>query len=414
MKRKVWFILLCSFLAMYYNGLHATTIVQGQDSTYAGKQLCLYTWNDGWKYSKTILDSCTVASDGQFSFQFELSETRKAYINLGKHLGCLFVEPQKTYSINLPNYELPSETDLLNPYFEPQELLLSFNELPQDDLNQLIVKFEDAFDLQWMQLISEPITPQRIEQAMKEIDSICPPSQHEFMQQYRDYRFALMVNLHATSAPDLSIKTYFLDKPVLYHQPAYWEAFEAIFPHFDHLSGLYNNTPLFELALMQKVETGDLPVSKLKYISTPKNKEIAHFIEKKKTSLQKGSPIHLGTLVNILGDSIPSDQLYFQKAYLMFTHTRLNECEAIITYADKMNKKYKEKCLFLVIFTDETEQPVAKISKNMRDKSFLFSTAKNPHLIQQFNVTHVPAYFVLDATSKLAEVPAPEPKNFVP
>ena len=414
MKKESWYIWFCILFACT-TSLHATTThVQGQDSTYAGKQLYLYSWNDGWEYTKTILDSCIVQPDGVFSFQFELKETRKAQLSLGKYEGCLFVEPGKTYSINLPAYELPSKADLLNPYYRPQEILLSCNQLPKDDLNQLIVNFEDAFDEQWMQLLQTDITPQRIEQAMAHIDSVCPPTEHPFMQEYRHYRYALMVNLHASSAPDLSIRTYFLDQPVLYHQPAYWEAFEAIFPYFDHLSGLYSNTALFELAIMQKVETGDLPLTKLKYITTPKNKEIAHFIEKKKGALQKGHLIQLGAMVNLRGDSIASSDLNFPKAYVLFTHTRLNECDAIITYADKMNKKYKDKCLFLVIFTDETEQPIEKACKNIRDKSWFFSATKNPHLQQQFNQTHVPAYFLLDANSQLMQVPAPEPKNFEP
>ena len=159
----------------------ATTIIQGQDSTYAGKQLCLYTWNDGWGYTKTIYDTCTVSPNGEFQFQFDLEDTRKAQVTLGKYEGCLFIEPGKTYSINLPSYEEPTKADLLNPYFQPQELLLSFNKLPKDDINQLITQFEDAFDEQWMQLLQANITPQRIEQAMLVIDSICPPTQHPLL-----------------------------------------------------------------------------------------------------------------------------------------------------------------------------------------------------------------------------------------
>ncbi len=395
--------------------LHAaTTLVQGQDSTYAGKQLYLYTWNDGWEYTKTIFDSCTVAPNGEFQFQFDLEETRKAQVTLGKYEGCIFVEPGKTYSINLPSYEEPSKADLLNPYYQPQELLLSFNNLPKDDINQLITLFEDAFDKQWMQLLQANITPQRIEQAMMVIDSICPITENHFFEQFRMYRYALMVNLHAASAPDLSIRTYFLNNPVLYHQPAYWEAFEAIFPHFDHLAGLYNNTELFELALMQKVEAGDLPLAKLKNITTPRNKEIAHFIEKNKGIMQKGHTLQLGTLVNLLGDSIVMNELNFQKVYLIFTNTQLNECEALISYADKMNQKFKEKCLFLVIFTDETEQPIKRICKKTRNKAWFFAAHKNSHLTQQLNLTHVPAYYLLDSNCKLLQAPAPEPQNFEP
>jgi hypothetical protein len=165
---------------------------------------------------------------------------------------------------------------------------------------------------------------------------------------------------------------------------------------------------------MQKVESGDLPISRLSYISTPENQKIAHFIEQNKKSLQKGHPIHLGTLVNIQGDSIDSNDLNFPKAYIAFTNTRLNECEAIIAYADKMNKKFQHRCLFLVIFTDESERAIQKACKGIRNKTWYFAATKNQHLLQQFNNTHVPAYYLLDANSKLMQVPAPEPQNFEP
>ena len=118
--------------------LCATTIIQGQDSSYIGKKLSLYTWNDGWEYTKTILDTCTVAPNGQFTFEFTINETRKAQLTLGKYEGCIFVEPNKRYSVNLPVYETPTPADQLNPFYKPQELLLSLNQLPQDDINHQI------------------------------------------------------------------------------------------------------------------------------------------------------------------------------------------------------------------------------------------------------------------------------------
>lgn len=402
----LWF---CSCFASAKN-----TIVQGKDSTYAGALLELYSWDDGWGYSKTLLDSCTVQADGTFIFQFDLTETRKAQIDLGTHTGSLFVEPGKHYSINLPAYSLPSTANLLNPYYQPQELLLSFNNLPYNDLNQRITRFEDAFDAQWIALLNEPITPQRIEKAMQHIDSICPPDTSVFMQQYRNFRYALMVNLHTSSAPDLSIKTYFLHSPVLYHQPAYWEAFEAIFPHFQHISGLHTNIPLFELALMQKVEQGDLPVSRLRHIETPTNAQIAHFIEKKKQVLQAGYHVEIDTLVNIHGETIIWSDYNFPQAYVIFGHTTLRETLADIDYVAKMHPKYKNKCLFLLIFTDQTNQSIIQACRALKKYPFIVSTADNPTIVNAFKQQHVPAYYLLDTNSNLVRVPAPEPKNFTP
>lgn len=415
MNRLFTLIIVALFVFAVQPTIAKTTIVHGSDSTYAEQTLRLYTWDDGWGYTQTILDSCTVQTDGTFRFEFQLNETRKAFLQLGKYEGCLFIEPGKTYHINLPAYSPISSSDLLNPYYQPQELLVSFNNLPATDLNVKIATFEDAFDAQWNKLISrQPISPQDIEQAMSAIDSICPPDSNSFLQEYRHFRYALMVNLHASTAPDLSIKTYFLHQPVLYHQPAYWEAFEAIFPHFDQLTGLYSNLPLFELAMMQKVESGDLPANKLKYIQTPQNKLIAQSIQEKKSTLAVGHTIQLDQIVNIHGDTIRWKELSFPKAYIIFANSKLRESLSDIDYVRKMSRKYKDKCLFLLIFTDDDIKSVQQACIPLSNHDFIATTIQNPQLIKIFNQMHAPAYFVLDTNSKLAQVPAPEPKNFIP
>ncbi len=393
----------------------ATTTVKGQDSTYIGTTLYLQTWDDGWQYTKTVLDSCTVGKDGRFCFSFDLKTTRKAYIPLGHYTGSLFVEPGKSYEIALPVNTPISATEAVNPYFRAEEWLVSFTNLPNNDINRQIIDFEDAFDLYWELLLKEAtITPQHIEQAIAALDSIFPPSDHEFVEQYKTYRYALMVNLYAAGAPDLSISNYFLQQPVLYHQPAYWEAFEAIFPHFDHISGLYDNTPLFELAVMQKVESNDLPISKLNHIKTPENKKIADAIRIKKLSQKAGHYIAIDTLTNIEGETIVWDELHFPKAYVIFTHSQLNECRADIEFVEKMSRKYPDKCLFLLIFTDESIASIQQACTALPYKGFVFSLQQNPVLSTLFYQTYAPAYYLLDSESHLIQVPAPEPKNFVP
>lgn len=415
MRLQLRILLLLPLLLAWHSATASTTIVYGKDSTYIGQKLQLYSWDDGWNYNKTLLDSCHVNADGSFRFKFSLSETRKAYIHLGKYNGCLFVEPGKTYHINLPLYEAESQADLLNPYYQPQELLLSFTNLAKDDLNMQIAAFEDAFDHQWALLLKQqPITPQHIEHAIANIDSICPATDNLFMQQYRNYRYALMVNLYATAAPNLSIKTYFLQQPVLYHQPAYWEAFEAIFPHFDHLTGLYGNLPLFELAIMQKVEIGDLPIEKLTHIQTASNKKIATAMQQKKSSVTEGHTIAIDKLINIHGDTIIWKDLNFPQAYIIFANTKLNESLADIDYIQKIGRKYKDKCLFLLIFTDQDIHAIQQACQHLTNHYFVVSTQQNPQLVHAFQQTHAPSYFVLDANSRLIKVPAPRPKDFTP
>lgn len=416
MNRIVRYITLFALLCTAVNAsFAATTTVKGTDNTYIGTTLYLQTWDDGWQATHTLLDSCTVDANGNFQFTFELTETRKAHIPLGHYTGSLFLEPGKTYEIALPINTPISAKEAINPYFQAEELLVSFTNLSSTDINRQIIDFEDAFDRYWEQLLQEPIvTPQLIEQAIASLDSIFPASDHAFWEQYKTYRYALMVNLYAAGAPDLSISNYFLQNPVLYHQPAYWEAFDAIFPHFDRISGLYSNQPLFELAIMQKVESNDLPLSKLDYIQTTENKKIADAIRLKKLSQKVGHHIAIDSLTNINGETIHWNELQFPKAYFLFTNSQLNECRADVAFVEKMSKKYPNKCLFLLIFTDESTASIEQACHGLKNNYFVCSLQQNPMLRTLFYQTYAPAYYLLDSESRLMQVPAPEPKNFVP
>ena len=144
--------------------------ITGVAPSYVGKKLVLSTSNDGWGATKEILDTCTVAEDGSFSLQVKNSETIQAQLDLGYYTGIIYVEKGKNYSINLPERKDVSAREKSNPYFKPQTLLLSFNNLSQDDINIKIADFEDCFDSIWVDINKNIVTPERIDSAMNILD----------------------------------------------------------------------------------------------------------------------------------------------------------------------------------------------------------------------------------------------------
>lgn len=384
--------------------------ITGLAPSYAGKTLVLSTQHDGWGVTKEILDSCKVAEDGSFNLQVNVEQTIQANLNLGYYTGIIYIAKGKDYSVNLPQRKELSKNDKLNPYFKPQTILLSFNNLPHDDINRKISDFEDSFDSIWIDITQNLITTEKIDSAMNYLDEKYP-SKDKFFSEYKHYRYALLVNLYSLGAPKLSIKNFFLPYKVKYDQPAFWEAFEAVFTGFNMSDYLKENEELYELSLLHQVLLNNLPKNYMDSIKTEKVKTIVQGLKKDKVSV--GYKPILGELTNLNGVKFPWDELYYNKVYIIVANSSLRESLSDIQYFKKMQEKYAEKCLFLLIFADEDKSISLKQVGDI-NKDFVFSVVDNPQLITQLQIKTAPMYISLDRDGKILKYPAEEPKHFVP
>ena len=384
--------------------------ITGVAPSYAGKKLVLSTTHDGWGATKEVLDTCTVAEDGSFSFEFNKPHTIQAQLDLGNYTGIIYVESGRDYSVNLPLKKDISKKDKLNPYFKPKTLLLSFNNLPINDINRKIADFEDSFDSVWVDINKNIVTTEKIDSAMNYLDENYP-SDDKFFSEYKHYRYALLVNLYSPQSPKLAIKNFFLPYKVKYNQPAFWEAFESIFSGFNMSDYLKENEELYELSLLQQVLLDNLPKNYMDSIKTDNVRLIVNALRKEIVTV--GYKPILGNLTNLNGVTFPWNELYYNKVYIIVANSSLRESLSDIQYFKKMQEKYAEKCLFLLIFADEDKSACLKQVEKI-NKDFVFSTVDNPQLISQLQIKNAPLYITLDREGKILKYPAEEPKYFVP
>ena len=384
--------------------------ITGVAPSYKGKKLVLSTSHDGWGATKEVLDTCTVAEDGSFYLQVKYSETIQAQLNLGYYTGIIYIEKGKNYSINLPEKKDVTAREKSNPYFKPQTLLLSFNNLPQDDINIKIADFEDSFDSIWVDLNKNLVTPERIDSAMNYLDEKYP-SEDKFFSEYKHYRYALLVNLYSPQSPNLAIKTFFLPYKVKYNQPAFWESFEAIFTGFNMSDYLKENKELYELSLLHQVLLDNLPKNYMDSIKTDNVRLIVNALRNETVTI--GYKPILGNLTNLNGVTFPFSELYYNKVYIIVANSSLRQSLSDIEYFKKMQEKYAEKCLFLLIFADEDKSACLKQVEKI-NKDFVFSIVDNPQLVKELQIKNAPLYITLDQDGKIVKYPAEEPKYFVP
>ena len=403
-------LLVLTYLLVSLFSVNAASKIEGLAPSYAGKTLVLSTSHDGWGATKEVLDSCIVAEDGSFILQAQVEQTIQAQIDLGYYIGIVYIAKGQDYSVNLPLYREISNKEKLNPYFKPQTILLSFNNLPHDDINRKISDFEDSFDSVWVDLTQNLVTTEKIDAAMTTLDEK-HTSNDKFFSEYKHYRYALLVNLYSLGAPKLAIKNFFLPYKVKYNQPAFWEAFEAVFTGFNMSDYLKENEELYELSLLHQVLLKNLPKNYMDSIKTDNVKTIVDKLKEDKVTV--GYKPVFGELTNLNGVKFPWDELYYKKVYIIVANSALRESLSDIQYFKKMHEKYAEKCLFLLIFADEDKsQSLKHIGKI--NKEFVFSVVDNPQLVKELQIKTAPMYISLDHEGKILKYPAEEPKYFVP
>jgi thiol-disulfide isomerase/thioredoxin len=120
--------------------------LQGTAAEYKGKRVAVFAVEDYISEKRKLLQSAEISEDGKFLITFPVTETQMIIVHINRVEAVMYAEPGKTY-----RFVFPSDATADIKRFDKTEVELFFEELPNDDLNVLIRKFNSDFT----QFISE-------------------------------------------------------------------------------------------------------------------------------------------------------------------------------------------------------------------------------------------------------------------
>jgi hypothetical protein len=196
----------------------------GQHAAYANTQIKVLCYDDAFSKTEKQLAIMKLDKQGQFSVEFDIEETQMIFLPLGIFRGYFFAEADKEYQLSLPPKRDLSPAQKIDPFFEPQDVLLGFRNASKDDLNNLIRKFDNQFD-NFVNQNFDGIYNQRAtslgnefsKQITKEYASINQP----YFQTYLLYRLGYLEYLANTEAYITLENKYFAKKELLLNNKAY-------------------------------------------------------------------------------------------------------------------------------------------------------------------------------------------------
>ncbi len=405
------------------------------------------------------LRSFRVSKKGDFITSFFVDDVTKIYINLGEMQGYLFVEPGKSYNIELPPYIPMKEENKLNPFFIPEPVLLGVNNENSVDLNRDIKEFNLSYNQKFADNIKKIVLTNNKKlayQIIDETESEFPASRDSWFQQYKSYSYINLKNFINSNQKRKLINDNFSHVPVQYSLDPYWDAFNQVFSNFfysyfnskegekvkdmwpnvesfDSLAvafekdSLFYNRTLTELVVIKGLYDGFYSgnYNKEKIITLMKraseecnsdiNKEIAGDIFHKFTKLRVGLLAPSFSLTTLSGKSRELKDFHGKFIYLNFANTENYACKKDFQILSQFAEMFKKDMVIVTILTDEDPDKAYEFVKKHKYKWNFLHFSQNAKVLLDYDIKAFPTYYLIDPEGNLIFAPAPGPEeNFVP
>ncbi|MFH0864581.1 MAG: TlpA disulfide reductase family protein [Bacteroidota bacterium] len=446
------FIIFCSSVFIYAQNVTLKGIAKGAE----GKALDVYAYSDLLSCTMTKIASGKIDTLGNFNFSFTTGETIFTYVKVGFTRAPLYVEPGKTYNLQIKCDDCKSADDKSNPYLNTKDLVLTIENTDSTELNNLIYHFNDDYDRfmysNYVSLIKQR-NKSKVDSFRIQINNKYSSISNAYFSELVRYRLASVEQL-AQLADNYSIaEKYFFSQPVLYKNTGYMEFFNDFFTEYvtmesskikstdlektinelksmpaflDSLGkdSILQNEIIRELVAVKclaeiyykKTYDQVAVLSMLQYIADsskfPEHKTAASNYMSIFTKLTKGTIAPPFSLKDMNGEKYSLTELNKGKyVYLIFWTTWCVPCIAEMELIEKLIEKYGTKIEFVGISCDKEYMTFYHY---MKQKSFGFTSLHrggSSELIENYDVRAFPKFIMIDPDGKIHQNPAITPSE---
>lgn len=429
--------------------------VSGNAATYAGDSLNIYQESDCISGKKINIARVAVSQSGDFSFSVKISSETRIFFDLTVFEGILYLRPSSNLTVVLPKKQNIRPEDEINPFFQKQPFYVNCPNASPSDLNRLIPEFDNLYTNALDKILYSPYDVGK--KRTDSLESIIRSrfiTTDEFFNNYMFYRFAqLDYTSWRRSKTDIA-KQCFYNKPVLTNNPAYVELFKEIFQNpftsgaasVVGVKGLISCMYDRSYTRLQKILTTDKRFENQRFAdfvilkglydsyfadTFPPETVIAVIDSFSMNSTQKDFRITASSIKDdftrlYCGIQPPDFRLADKDGiykslndfsgkfvYLHFfnplSYTALTDLELLKT----IRANYKSDVLEIVtIFVSSDKNEYIKFINENPDCNWpVLWYADNKTLLQDYDVSLYPLYYLIDPDSKLLMKPAPSPQE---
>lgn len=250
MKRFIFFLLF--FLGIIFQSFSQITTIEGYAPHYVGKFIYVYGFQDLLSLEEEQLAVTEVKKDSTFSLSFENPKIRKVVIRSDNNFSYIYAEPNKTHKILLPLHDADKPYRPLGNY-----VTSIFINLDTNDINNRIVKFNDAIDKFYALNLSYFVRNKQVFidklAAFKDSIYASTPNDTSFFSKFIFYSFAdADLSLYSGERGNRYIfDTYINGRKVLYDDEYYFMVIKKLYSKVFNQLDMDNNNKVY-LAILKK------------------------------------------------------------------------------------------------------------------------------------------------------------------
>ncbi len=432
-------------------------VISGNAPAYAGEDLAFYTLTDHITDNEKELSRCRISPAGDFRLEIETAETRQVFAHLGVIKAVLWIEPHQEYHIVLPEKTEKSPEEILNPFFEPVEIHLGLENFRDDELNTLIMMFDDAYIPYYEKHVNDIYAKSqsgRIDEDIEQIEKSFTQYTDPFFKAYRLYSYGELKLLANQQKVRSLSREYFTRQPVLYFHPAYMKLFDQVYEKYftffarseagkkiyDDInrSNSYtallrtlstdsntSNDTLRELIILKSVydefygmefsRNGLLTMLDSLVLTSkiPVHKEIGLNIRHKITRLQPGYDPPDFELYDADSNLFRLSDLKGKYVYINFCTSYSYTCMNEFQLLNGIHQRHHQRLTIVTISMDPHESTFNQFKKNYKHEWIFLYYGHQPDVIKEYDIRAFPTYFLIGPDGKLIYSPAPSPsENF--
>jgi hypothetical protein len=200
-----------------------STEIKGIAPAYIGKTVQFLTIQDYFSYKDSIIAETIVNSDSTFNIKLPINKTQKIYIKSNKNKGYIYVEPNKKYTVFLPEKD---EFNVYNPL--GNEIEIKFYNIDSNDVNVKIIEF-DRWVNNFMGLtynrsnLTTPIFSQKLDTFKMNVQKYYEKDTSTFFKTYVKYSIATLddINYVGYKSRYEKYEFYIKNSPIFYNNEMY-------------------------------------------------------------------------------------------------------------------------------------------------------------------------------------------------
>jgi thiol-disulfide isomerase/thioredoxin len=454
---KKIFLLIFIFIFSSFFLFAQNVFIKGKATGAEGKTLCVYAWTDQITYALTKVASGKIDSTGKFDFSFKTDKTFFAYLKIDFNQAPLYIEPGKTYNLDISCPDCKSPDDKTNPYLDPKQLDVVVSGNDSLELNKMIISFNNLYDdfmLKNYVTLLKHRNRAKVDSFKTVINKRFAPTDNEYFKNLTRYRLAAIEQFAQLNSFEGLFKKYIWDQPVLYDNTGYMEFFNEFFKNFvtegskeitrydldttinyqksfpaflDSLGkdSLLRNEVIREVVALKTL--GDVYykpqfskpaiLDMFKYIEEnskfPQHRLIAESYLKLFTKLAPGTVAPDFKLKDFSGSTYSLSEFNKNKyVYLIFWKTWCVPCMDEMNLIEKLKAKYGTKVEFVGISADkEFMKYYYFMQKNKKYDFTNLHWGNDAELLTNYDVKTYPTFVLIGPDGKIVQYPAIAPSK---